>query len=135
MNMIIAEAEKLKIQFACHFEAVNESAIAVKKDRAILTPLGRAIALASKHANGRIMYTSHTCVVTENNGTYVATMVNPSFRSEKTVELSNNVDILEICGYSSKDVFPNTNFDEYKPTVTDGKITLAPHSIAIVYMK
>ena len=135
MNMIIAEAEKLRIQFACHFEAVNESAIAVKKDRAFLTPLGRAIALASRHANGRIVYASHTCVVTENNGTYVATMVNPSFIREKTIELSDSVNVVEIFGYSSKDVFPNTNFDEYKPPVLDGKIILAPHSIALVYMK
>ena len=91
--------------------------------------------MASRHANGRIVYASHTCVVTENNGTYVATMVNPSFIREKTIELSDSVNVVEIFGYSSKDVFPNTDFDEYKPTVTDGKIILAPHSIALVYMK
>ena len=56
-------------------------------------------------------------------------------KRDNTIELSDSVNVVEIFGYSSKDVFPNTNFDEYKPTVLDGKIILAPHSIALVYMK
>ncbi len=132
MNMLICEAEKLNIQFACHFEAVNESAIKVDKTRAYLTPLGKAISLSALHSNGKLAYGSHTSVVTENNGTYTATFVNPSFDKTKIVNLPSGFKVKEIVGYGSDDVFPNTNFKEYAPVCTDGKVELREHSIVVI---
>ncbi|MBE5732933.1 MAG: helix-turn-helix domain-containing protein [Clostridiales bacterium] len=132
MNMLICESEKLNIQFACHFEAVNESAIKVDRNKAYLTPLGRAISLSALHANGKLVYGSHTSVVTEKNGTYTATLVNPSFDRLKTVTFPKDFVIKEIVGYGSADVFPNSNFEEYSPIVNGENIELREHSIVVI---
>ncbi len=132
MNMLICESEKLNIQFACHFEAVNESAIAVKKDKAFLTPMGKAISVSAQHANGRLVYASHMSVITEKNGTYTATLVNPSFDKPKNVILPQDLVIKNIVGYGSCDVFPNTNFEEYCPVVDGKNVEVKEHSIVVI---
>lgn len=133
-HMIIGEAQRSGIDLACQYEAVNESAILVTPERAILTATGQAISVVGNHAGGFLRHASDCAVVTERDGTLTATLINPLFDRPKRFRIP-------LCGedlagelYRGDDIYPHSRFAICPlPFVREGEsvsVELPPHSLA-----
>ena len=136
MNMFIKEASASGIGFACHFEAVNESAIKVTPTNVSLTATGQALALMSMHEGGMLRYADDCTIVTEKEGRVTITAVNPSYDTKRTLSFECKKDILSSKLYVGKSLYPHNRFDirniEVCKTEDRCEIEIPAHSIAMV---
>ena len=136
MHMIIKEAQKSGIGFACQFEAVNESAIKVTPSTAVLSATGQALAIVKPHAGGLLRYADDCVIATEKEGKATITLVNHLYDEPKTFWIACDKDIALAKLYEGKSLLPNHSFEvkELSVCLCNGRyeIELPPHSIAIV---
>ncbi len=136
MHMLMGEAQKSGIGLACHFEAVNESAIRVMPHSVSLTATGQALALMKVHVNGALRYASDCVTVSEKEGTTSATVVNPSYDQPR--RFSFRCGAAEVRGrlYEGLSLFPHSRFEEkaldVKLTADGFEVELPPHSLALI---
>ena len=134
--MIISEAKRLGIGYACHFEAVNESAIKVTPHSAYLSATGQAIAMTGVHAGGLLLYAGDGAVVTKKGDTASATLVNDSFADTKKFFIECSSKKATVTLYEGKNILPHSCFEisEYECSASDGviEIELPAHSAAVV---
>jgi len=134
LHMLIGEAEKLGISVACHFEAVNEGAINVTADSAVLTATGQAFAMMKHHIGGSILGASPVSLVTEQNGVRTYTFVNASWDEEKSVPLPEG-ELLRAELYNGTDILPHSRFSIGTAKTAEGRIFIPPHSMLLLQSK
>lgn len=136
MHLIIEEALQSGVGLACHFEAVNESAIKVTPAGVSLSATGQALALMSVHASGELRYISDCALATEKDGIVTMTLINPSYDTEKTVTFDCNKDIRSSKLYEGKSLLPHHRFEITELSVDHNRaqcrIVIPPHSMAII---
>ena len=139
LHMIMRESEKMRIQLACHFQAVNEGAIRVEPDRAFLTPSGQMMAIMQNHANGRCLTMERDLVATEKDHIITVTMINRSYDTKKFFCFPYRGTILACKLYTSEDITPPSTFtlQDVQPVIAENRIelTLAPHSVFFFQME
>lgn len=139
LHMIIDESDKLGVDVACHFEAVNESAIRVETGRSFLTPTGKMFAVMKHHANGMLCASGQDVIATLKEGVLTVTLLNRAFDDQKKF-------ILPACGkmltsqlYTAEDVVPGTEFTvsdvELQKTGDAYEITLPKHSVMLLQLE
>ena len=136
MHMIIGEAQTAGIGIACHFEAVNESAIRVTPREVSLSATGQALAMMKPHINGTLLHADSGVVVTEKEGRITVTAVNASFDQRKSVSLERGSACVRAKLYRGTSLLPHSHF-EVEPldvhSETEGLFfELPPHSMAIL---
>lgn len=135
LHMIIGEAEKTGIDLACHFEAVNEGAIAIAPHSATLTPMGQMIALMKKHAGGKLCFASPDCIATRTDNVVTMTLLNRAYEKEKEFSLPSLGKVAVSRLYSSKEVTPGSCFTVTE-TLPDSEglhsLLLPPHSVMLL---
>lgn len=132
MHLLIEEAEKSGIAVACHFQAVNEGMLCVGSEEVSLTAQGQIFSLMKSHAGNRLCSASQEAVVTmDQQGRVIATVVNDSFRREKTVDFSQYGPCREAVLYSSSTVLPPSVFAEEDviEQARAGSLRMPPHSV------
>ncbi len=133
MNAVLEQADKNGILIACHFESVNEGAISVYPDKAVLNPAGVAMSLMAKHADGKVLALQKDVVITQKDGRITCTLINRSYDKEKRFELLGLGKLLEGVLYSSEELHPGTVFVKEKITPAEERDRLTfiapPHSI------
>lgn len=100
-----------------------------------LTAQGQVFSLMKRHMGGRLCSASQEAVVTVNSeGERVATVVNPSFSKEKTVDISQCGPCQEAMLLSSDTVLPPSVFTEADVLGQTGAGTLCmpPHSVLLL---
>ena len=136
MHMIISEANRLGIGYACHFEAVNESAIKVTPHSAYLSATGQAIAMTGVHAGGLLLYADDRAVVTKKEEVTSATLVNDSYSESKKFVIECASDKASITLYEGKNLLPHSYFElstyECKNNGSGIEIDIPAHSAAVV---
>ena len=133
MQMVIEEAQRSGVEFACQFEAVNESAIKVTGDGCHLTATGQALAFVSDHANGTLRFAADGVVVTEKEGVFTMTAVNSSYDTPYTVTFKSEKEIRQAKLYSGTSLLPHSYFeivDTEIPKTEEGyQFEIPPHSM------
>lgn len=133
MNAVFCEADKNGIFITCHFESVNEGAISVYPDKAVLNPAGVAMSLMAKHSDGRALCLERDVVITEKQGIKTCTLINRSFDKEKSFILPKLGALQSGTCYTAQSIEPGTVFEKIPAALTDEKENLgycAPkHSI------
>lgn len=135
MHLLIEEADKSGIALACHFQAVNEGMLQVGPDRVGLTAQGQAFSLMKRHMGNRLCSASQEAVVTLTpEGEHIATIVNPSFDQEKTVDISQCGPCREAALLSSETVLPPSAFTEtgVLEQTGAGSFRMPPHSVLLL---
>lgn len=135
MHLLIDEADKSGIALACHFQAVNEGMLQVGPDRVGLTAQGQAFSLMKRHMGNRLCSASQEAVVTLTpEGEHIATIVNPSFDQEKTVDISQCGPCREAALLSSETVLPPSAFTEtgVLEQTGAGSFRMPPHSVLLL---
>lgn len=139
LNMLFRNADALGIIMACHFESVNEGALQVYPDRAVLSPTGQAISLMKEHINGMICAMEEDIVATRKHSIITCTLLNRSYDKSKKFRLENCGKPISSVLYSSEDIVPNTEFEIHELPVfwqdNYAEVTLPPHSIASIHME
>lgn len=133
MHLLIEEAEKSGIAVACHFQAVNEGLLWVGPQEVSMTAQGQVFSLMQRHRGNRLCSASQEAVVTSSpEGEIAATVVNASFRREKTVDISSFGPCQEAALYFSATVLPPSVFeikDVLDQVQADRTLTMPPHSV------
>ena len=134
MNMLFRNADKYGVSMACHFESVNEGAIMLYPDRALLSPAGVAFSLMKRHAGGVVCALEQDVTVTKKDGTVTCTLLNRSYDKEKRFTLRGCGNVISATLYSSDGVVPGTEFEKVGLALTPENgtltLTLPPHSLA-----
>lgn len=138
MHMMIGEAQRSEIGIACQFAAVNEGAIHVTPRDVRLTASGQALAFMKEHINGVLRYESPCVIVTEKNGTYTMTAINPSYDQPKTIAFPCNVPTVHVLLYETESLLPPSRFLIRKEILSTEngicELKLFPHTMArIIY--
>ena len=89
MHMFISEAQKGDIEFVCHFEAVNESAIKVTPKSVSFTALGEMLKVMKLHSNGNLIYADDFTVVTKKDNITTVTVINSSCNDISRFKFNN----------------------------------------------
>lgn len=138
MHMLICESERSGLAFACHFEAVNESAIKVTKKGAFLTATGQAISAMSAHANGRLLYAGDCVVATENDGDITMTVINPSYDETQKFSFKCAAKRVDVTTYEGRSMLPHTSFTLSYGTAAEKNgaftVSVPAHSFAVLHM-
>lgn len=136
MHMFIDEARKSDIGIVCHFEAVNESAIKVTPNAALLTATGAMLKLMKLHSNARLLFADDFAVVTEKDRTVTMTLINFSHENEQKFCGKIKGACIKACAYVGNNLMPNSNFDEQPLSVVRNgdsfETTLKPLSVALI---
>lgn len=135
MHLLIEEAEKSGIALACHFQAVNEGMLTVNSQGVHMTAQGQAFSLMKHHCGNRLCSASQEAVVTiDREERVTATIVNPSFRREKTVDFSQYGPCREASLYFNPTVLPPSVFEK-KDVLGQAQshtLCMPPHSILLL---
>lgn len=137
MHFLIDESDRMGISAACYFESVNEGAIDVKTDKAILSATGKILALMNKHAGGKLLFSGRNVVATEKENVVTITLLNRAYDSSKHFVLNNiKGNVVKAVSYTSDSVLPHSEFDEKDENVVleNGSIsvTLPEHSVMLI---
>ncbi len=139
MNMIIENAEKYGVKMCCHFESVNEGAIQVTPDKALMSATGQVISAMNAHAGGKICAIGKDIVSTCKGGVVTTTLINRAFDEEKEFIIQNAGETIGAYAYTSDDVVPGTVFEVKELPVKHEKggitVALPPHSFAQIRTK
>jgi alpha-L-arabinofuranosidase len=139
LHMIIDESDKLGVDVACHFEAVNESAIRVETDRSFLTPTGQMFTIMKHHANGMLCASGQDVIATEKEGVLTVTLLNRAFDENKKFILPACGKVLTSQLYTAEDVVPGTEFAVSDMALQEAKglyeITLPKHSVMFLQLE
>lgn len=133
MHLLIEESEKSGVALACHFQAVNEGMLCVGPEGVALTAQGQVFSLMGRHAGNRLCSATQEAVLTSGpEGGHIATVVNASFRKEKTVDLSSFGPCREAALYFSETVLPPSVFekkDVLQEALGARSLRMPPHSV------
>ncbi len=136
MHMFIEKSNKNGVDMACHFEAVNESAIKVTPNGSYLTATGKMLKLMKEHSGARILHADYFSVVTEKNDEKTVTLINSSCDEKKKFSVKADGECVESRLYYGKDLFPCSDFveTELATTAMDGfvNVELPPLSVGIL---
>lgn len=140
LHMLMANADLYNIFLACYFEMVNEGGINVQKDTAVLTPIGKVFSLCSHHKNGTVVYANgdDSGFATKKDGVVTVTLVNYNFESSRDFLLPYPGADFSGRMLISDSILPYSVFVERDLSLLDlqeGKLTLPPHAIAILFFK
>lgn len=139
LNMMFMNADPYGVALCCHFESVNEGAIQVFPDKAILSPTGQVFSIMKHHSGGKVCALQNDVIATLKDNILNCTFINRAFDENKTFYFSNPGTITNATLYSSEDVVPYTVFEQSAlPLASDGalqKVTLPKHSIAHIQIK
>ena len=134
--MLIGESGPCAVSMACHFQAVNEGLIAVTQEEgAKLTAQGQVFRAMSRHAGGKLLFSSSGCVVTAGeDGAVTATVINDAWNEEMTLRLPKAGGCAEATLLTGESVLPPSWFREtdVRDEVCSGKIVLPPHSFLLL---
>jgi alpha-L-arabinofuranosidase len=136
MHMFIGEANISNVAIACHFQAVNESAIKINADSAELSAVGRMLSLMSRHVNATLLYADEFAVSTKKDNRIILTLINPSCDDTVTFRGNHIGNIVNSELYVGKTLLPLSNFENDNLNVvlsSDGfEITIPPISVALI---
>lgn len=139
LHMLMEEAGPSGIFAACHFEAVNEGAIRVQWDRAILTPGGQMFAVMKNHIGGRLCFAHQDAVATERDEILTMTLLNRSFEEKKEFVLPRYGKTVTAVLYQADRVVPYSDFEKtevkLKETGENYTAVLPKHSVMLIQMK
>lgn len=133
LHMIMEEADTVGIALGCHFEMVNEGAIRVLPDKAVLMAQGQVFDMMKSHQGGRLCHISQDAAVTEKDGVRTVTLINASYDEEKQVTMPQWGQVLECKRYTADTVAPPSVFtiEDVPLERTDDicRIFMPPHSL------
>lgn len=130
-HMIFSELQPLSIGLVCYFEAINEGAVRVESGSSSFTAIGQIFRAMKEHTDGKLVHVSKEAAVTLHEDSYVVTLVNGSYDSEKNFDLTNfGTDVRGTL--FTGELLPYTVFDESALSSENGSVTLPAHSAAMV---
>lgn len=136
MHMFISEAQKGDIEFVCHFEAVNESAIKVTPKSVSFTALGEMLKVMKLHSNGNLIYADDFTVVTKKDNITTVTVINSSCNDVSRFKFTNAGNCIKKSLYSGKTLMPHSTFEIAElPCTIEGttfETELAPLGVAVI---
>ena len=139
MHMIISEARACGVEYAGFYEVINEGAMEVTADKVRLTATGQILELMKHHAGGKLRYKSDCIVATYKDGEIMQTMVNPSYKSSKSILFPSNIEVSDALLYRGGELVPHSTFSveplKVKQQNKKSKIEIPPHSVAVVRFK
>lgn len=127
MHFLINESNSMGISKACYFESVNEGAIDIAPDKAVLNATGKVFALMNKHAGGKLLFSGRNVVATEKEDFITITLLNRAYDSEKHFTLNNvRGDVLKTVSYTSDSILSYSDFkeDTWKTSVANESINV-----------
>jgi len=139
LHMFICEAAISGIDIVCHFEAVNEGAIAVDARSAQLTSMGKMFAVMKHHALGTLLYADEDVVATKKETRITVTLINPSYDTPRQFSVPRHTNMFHGTLFSSDSVLPHSKFSESELSAAQVgdrlQLTLPPHSVAVLFQE
>ena len=136
LHMLIGEADRIGLELACHFEAVNEGAIIVSPSNAKLTASGQMFSVMKHHIGGELCFSHKDVIATKKEQNIIITLINRSFDQTKQFLFPICGELISAEQFYAEKIYPHSDFS-IKEIIIEKKnnnylATLQPLSVGII---